>query len=94
MVEFQRFHTPIVTTGPALSSQILHRPAPNFHSTLGDSPDQIVPTISVRPFVNHYSPRRLQPLALPLSYRGVSGAWDDYRGGFQGVKKYPGNQAS
>lgn len=92
MVELQRFHTPIVTTLAALSTQVLHRTAPNFDSPLGNSPDQIVPTISVRPFVNHYNPRRLQPLALPLSYRGVSGASDDYRGAPQRVKKYPGNR--
>jgi hypothetical protein len=80
MVKLQCFHTPIVTTPATLPSQVFDRSPSDFDPPFGDRLDQVVPPISVRPFVNHYAPRRLQPLALPLSYRGVSGASDDYRG--------------
>jgi len=78
MVELQRLCTPTIATSLTLSAQGLQRPAPDLSAATRHSPDQIVATVGIRPIVNHCNPRRLQPLALPLSYRGVSSA-GDYR---------------
>ncbi len=77
MMELQRFSTPIIPAYLTAATLICDGLTAQFFTSSLDRLDQIRAAISISP--RHSGSRFLQPVALPLSYRGISVYYSKYR---------------